>query len=186
MHRLSGLGRWVPGLALLGERRGPGQRRDRLAGVVLAALLVPQGMGYAQLAGLPPVTGLYATLIPLVAYFLLGPSRILIISPDSAVCPLIAAAVIPIAGADADQRIALAGLLALVVGAIMLAGGLARFRFVTELLSMPVRVGYLAGIALTVIVSQLPKLFGFSIQTESFGHAVSDFLAALDETNATA
>src|SRR4051812_2741790 len=163
----------VPGFAVLAGRRGPGLRRDLLAGVVLAALLVPQGMGYAQLAGLPPVTGLYATLIPLVVYFLLGPSRILIISPDSAVCPLVAAAIIPLAGADADQRIALAGLLALVVGAVMLAGGLARFGFVTELLSMPVRVGYLAGIAATVIVSQLPKLIGFSLGAESLPAAAA-------------
>ena len=175
----------MPGLALLTER-GPSLRRDLLAGVVLAALLVPQGMGYAQLAGLPPVTGLYATLIPLLVYFLLGPSRILIISPDSAVCPLVAAAIIPLAGADADQRVALAGLLALVVGAVMLAGGLARFGFVTELLSMPVRVGYLAGIALTVIVSQLPKLFGYSIEAENFIGAVREFVAGLDETDATA
>src|SRR4051812_34642592 len=176
----------VPGFAVLAGRGGPGQRGDLLAGVVLAALLVPQGMGYAQLAGLPPVTGLYATLIPLVVYFLLGPSRILIISPDSAVCPLVAAAIIPLAGADAGQRVALAGLLALVVGAIMLAGGLARFGFVTELLSMPVRIGYLAGIALTVIVSQLPKLFGYSVGSESFIAAIRDFVARLDETNTTA
>jgi high affinity sulfate transporter 1 len=180
------LRRFLPGLAPLAERRGAGLRRDLLAGVVLAALLVPQGMGYAQLAGLPPVTGLYATLIPLVVYFLLGPSRILIISPDSAVCPLVAAAIIPLAGADADQRVALAGLLALVVGAIMLAGGLARFGFVTELLSMPVRVGYLAGIALTVIVSQLPKLFGFSVDAEDFIGVVREFIGGLDETDPTA
>ena len=153
---------------------------------MLAALLVPQGMGYAQLAGLPPITGLYATLIPLLVYFLLGPSRILIVSPDSAVCPLVAAAIIPLAGADADQRVALAGLLALVVGALMLAGGLARFGFVTELLSMPVRVGYLAGIALTVIVSQLPKLFGFSVDAENFIGAVREFATSLDETDPTA
>src|SRR3954454_11236468 len=180
------LRRLVPGLALLAGRRGEGMRRDLLAGVVLAALLVPQGMGYAQLAGLPPVTGLYATLVPLVVYFLLGPSRILIISPDSAVCPLVAAAIIPLAGADPDQRIALAGLLALVVGAVMLAGGLARFGFVTELLSMPVRVGYLAGIALTVIVSQLPKLFGFSVDSEDFIGAVRGFVSGLEETDPTA
>jgi len=184
--RTASLRRWLPGLALVAGRRGPGLRRDLLAGVVLAALLVPQGMGYAQLAGLPPVTGLYATLIPLVVYFLLGPSRILIISPDSAVCPLVAAAIIPLAGADAGQRVALAGLLALVVGAIMLAGGLARFGFVTELLSMPVRVGYLAGIALTVIVSQLPKLFGFSVDAEDFIGAVRGFISSLDETDPTA
>ena len=94
------LTRWVPGLALLRTRRGPGLRRDVIAGVALAALLVPQGMGYAQLSGLPPVTGLYATLIPLLCYFLIGPSRILICSPDSAVAPLVAAAIIPLAGAD--------------------------------------------------------------------------------------
>src|SRR6476661_5756574 len=91
------LRRLVPGLAVLAGRRGPGLRRDLLAGVVLAALLVPQGMGYAQLAGLPPVTGLYATLIPLVVYFLLGPSRILVLGPDSAVSPLVAAAILPLA-----------------------------------------------------------------------------------------
>jgi high affinity sulfate transporter 1 len=180
------LARWLPGVALLRERRGPGMRRDLLAGVVLAALLVPQGMAYAQLAGLPPVTGLYATLIPLACYFVLGPSRILIVSPDSAVCPLVAAAIIPLAGADAGTRVALAGLLAVMVGAIMLAGGLARFGFVTELLSMPVRIGYLAGIALTVIVSQLPKLFGYSVGSENFIAAVSDFVTRLDETNTTA
>jgi high affinity sulfate transporter 1 len=182
-----GLGRWVPGLALLRRRRGAELRRDVVAGVVLAALLVPQGMAYAELAGVPAVTGLYATLVPLVVYFLLGPSRILVLGPDSAVSPLVAAAIIPLAAAgDASARIALAGMLAILVGSIMLAGGLARFGFVTELLSMPVRLGYLMGIAVTVIVTQLPKLFGFSIDTESFLRGVRDFVAGLDETNATA
>jgi high affinity sulfate transporter 1 len=182
-----GLGRLVPGLALL-RRRDPGElRRDVVAGVVLAALLVPQGMAYAQLAGLPPVTGLYATLVPLVVYFLLGPSRILVLGPDSAVSPLVAAAIIPLAAAgDASERVALAGLLAILVGVIMLAGGLARFGFVAELLSMPVRLGYLMGIAVTVIVAQLPKLFGFSTGAESFIPGVRDFVAGLDETNTTA
>ena len=143
---------------LLRRRRGADLHRDVVAGVVLAALLVPQGMAYAQLAGVPPVTGLYATLVPLVVYFLLGPSRILVLGPDSAVSPLVAAAIIPLAAAgDASARIALAGLLAILVGSIMLAGGLARFGFVTELLSMPVRLGYLMGIAVTVIVAQLPE-----------------------------
>src|SRR3954466_12755446 len=109
------LRRLVPGLDVLAGRRGPGLRRDLVAGVVLAALLVPQGMGYAQLAGLPPVTGLYATLIPLACYFVLGPSRILIISPAPAVCPLVAAAIVPLARADPDGWVALAGLLAVTV-----------------------------------------------------------------------
>ena len=187
MHGPEGLGRWVPGLALLRRHRGAALRRDAVAGVVLAALLVPQGMAYAELAGVSPVTGLYATLVPLVVYFLLGPSRILILGPDSAVSPLVAATIIPLAAAgDASARIALAGLLAILVGAIMLAGGLTRFGFVTELLSMPVRLGYLMGIAVTVIVAQLPKLFGFSVDAESFLPGVRDFVAGLDETNATA
>ena len=181
-----GLGRWVPGLALLRHYRGDALRSDIVAGVVLAALLVPQGMAYAELAGVSPVTGVYATLVPLVVYFLLGPSRILVLGPDSAVSPLVAAAIIPLAAAgDASARIALAGLLAVLVGAIMLAGGLARFAFVTELLSMPVRLGYLMGIAVTVIVAQLPKLFGFSVDAESFIPGVRDFVTGLDETNAT-
>ncbi len=187
MERTGGLERWAPGLALLRRGRGADLHRDVVAGVVLAALLVPQGMAYAQLAGVPPVTGLYATLVPLVVYFLLGPSRILILGPDSAVAPLVAAAIIPLAAAgDASARIALAGLLAIVVGSIMLAGGLARFGFVTELLSLPVRLGYLMGIAVTVIVAQLPKLFGFSVDTENLLRGVRDFVTGLDETNATA
>jgi high affinity sulfate transporter 1 len=187
VHGPEGLGRWVPGLALLRRQRGAALRRDAVAGIVLAALLVPQGMAYAELAGVSPVTGLYATLVPLVVYFLLGPSRILVLGPDSAVSPLVAAAIIPLAaGGDASARIALASLLAILVGAIMLAGGLTRFGFVTELLSMPVRLGYLMGIAVTVIVAQLPKLFGFSADAESFIPGVRDFVAGLDETNTTA
>jgi high affinity sulfate transporter 1 len=180
--------RWLPGIALLRRPRSGGDlRHDLVAGVVLAALLVPQGMAYAELAGISPVTGLYATLIPLVVYFLLGPSRILILGPDSAVSPLVAAAIIPLAAAgDPSARIALAGLLAVLVGALMLAGGLARFAFVADLLSMPVRLGYLMGIAVTVIVTQLPKLFGFSTHTESLIPGLRAFVAGLDQTNTTA
>ena len=182
-----GPGRWFPGLALVRRTRGAALRRDVVAGTVLAALLVPQGMAYAELAGLPPVTGLYATLVPLVVYFLLGPSPILVLGPDSAVAPLVAAAIVPLAaGGDASERIALAGLLAIVVGSIMFAGGLARFGFVTELLSVPVRLGYLMGIAATVIVDQLPTLFGFSVDAESFVRGAIDFVSGLDETNGTA
>src|SRR6185312_11300922 len=155
------VGRFVPGLSLFRTQRGEALRSDVTGGIVLAALLVPQGLAYAELAGVPAVTGLYATLVPLAAYFLVGPSRILVLGPDSAVAPL-------------------------VVGAIMLAGGLARAGFVTELLSMPVRMGYLMGIAVTVIVSQLPKLFGFSVDSENFLRGLRDFVAGLDETNATA
>src|SRR6185312_7539698 len=117
------VGRFVPGLSLFRTQRGEALRSDVTGGIVLAALLVPQGLAYAELAGVPTVTGLYATLVPLVVYFLLGPSRILVLGPDSAVSPLVAAAIVPLAvTGDPSERIALAGLLAILVGALMLAG----------------------------------------------------------------
>lgn len=142
------------------------------AGLLLTALLIPAGMGYATAAGLPPETGLYATVASLVAYALVGPSRVLVLGPDSSLAPLIAAAVAPLAAAGAagaDRRVALAGLLAVLVGAVLVAGGLARLGFVSELLSKPIRVGYLNGVVLVVIVGQLPALLGFSVTGDSLG-----------------
>ena len=148
-------------------------------------MLVPAGMAYAELAGLPAVTGLYATIVPLVVYAIFGPSRILVLGPDSAVSPLVAATIIPLA-ASPDERIALAGMLAVIVGAVFVAGGIAKLGFVTDLLSKPIRLGYLAGIAITVIMTQLPKLFGFSGGGDTFREAVPAFFRHLDETNGTA
>ncbi|MGK0721920.1 SulP family inorganic anion transporter [Leucobacter sp. W1478] len=138
---------------------------DIRAGLILSALLVPAGMGYAQAAGLPAYTGLYATIIPLLAYAIFGPSRILVIGPDSGLAPLIAVAVLPLALGNDDRAVALAGLLAIMVGVILIAAGGLRLGFVTDLLSKPIRRGYLNGIALIVIISQLPKLLGFSIES---------------------
>jgi high affinity sulfate transporter 1 len=153
---------WAPGLAVARSYRLAWLPGDLIAGTVLVALLVPQGIAYSQLAGLPPVHGLYATMIPLIAYAILGPSRILVLGPDSAVAPVVAAAIIPIAGADQSERVALAGILAIMVGIYCFIGGMAGFGFVTDLVSRPVRLGYLAGIALSVIASQLPRFLGFS------------------------
>jgi high affinity sulfate transporter 1 len=120
-------------------------------------------MGYAEAAGLPPITGLYATVAPLLAYALFGPSPVLVLGPDSALAPLIAAAVVGPAAGDPKRAVALASTLALLTGAACLLAGLLRAGAVTELLSRPVRVGYANGIAVTVITTQLPKLFGFSV-----------------------
>lgn len=158
-----------------GYRRG-WLRDDLVAGVVVSALLVPQGMAYAQLAGLPPVTGLYATMIPLAVYALVGPSRILVLGPDSAVAPMVAAAVVPLAATPQD-RVPLAGLLAVMVGLVCMLGAVARFGFVTELLSTPVRVGYLAGIALTVMAGQVPRVMGIAVPSEG---VVDQMRAAVD------
>ena len=158
--------RLLPGLAVLRHYERSWLRGDIVAGVVLTALLIPAGMGYAEVAGLPPVTGLYATIVPLLVYALVGPSRILVLGPDSSLAPIIAAAIIPLAAFD-EERIALAGLLSIEVGVVLVIGGLLRLGFVTDLLSKPIRIGYLIGIALVVILGQLPKLLGFSISGEN-------------------
>ncbi len=139
---------------------------DVVAGIVVTAFLVPVGMGYSQAAGLPPVYGLYATVLPLLAYAVFGPSRVLVLGPDSSLAPLIAATILPLAGGSTDRAVALAGALAIGSGAIAIAAGVGKFGFVTELLSIPVRVGYLNGIAVVVILSQLPKLLGVSVESE--------------------
>ncbi len=133
-----------------------------MAGLVLTAILVPVGMGYAEAAGLPAIYGLYATIVPLIAYAIFGPSRILVLGPDSSLAAIIAATIVPLAAGDPDRLVALAGALALLTGGLCILAGLARFGFITDLLSKPVRLGYLNGIALTVIIGQLPKLLGFS------------------------
>ncbi len=165
--KASGLERWLPGVVVARRYQRAWLRTDLVAGVVLTALLIPAGMGYAEAAGLPPETGLYATIVPLLAYALVGPSRILVLGPDSSLAPIIAASVLPLAAGDPQRAVALAGLLALLMGAALVLGGLLHLGFVTDLLSKPIRVGYLNGIALVVFVGQIPKLLGFSIDGDS-------------------
>jgi len=162
----SGAGRWLPGVQTLRAYQRSWLSRDVVAGIVLTALLVPAGMGYAEASGLPAIYGLYATIIPLVVYAVVGPSRILVLGPDSSLAPLIAAAILPLAAGSDEEAVALAGILAIFSGLLCVLAGLARFGFIADLLSKPVRYGYMNGIALTVLLSQLPKLFGFSIDAE--------------------
>src|SRR6201994_2062591 len=142
----------------------PWLRRDLVAGVVLTTLLIPQGMAYAELAGLPAITGLYTTILCLAGYAVFGPSRILVLGPDSSLGPMIAATILPIVGSDGSpaRAIALASMLALITGAMMIVAGIAKLGFVADLLSKPTQIGYMNGLALTILVGQLPKLFGFS------------------------
>jgi high affinity sulfate transporter 1 len=158
--------RWLPGLTTLRRYEGAWLRHDVAAGLVLTTMLVPVGMAYAEASGLPAITGLYATIVPLLAYALFGPSRILVLGPDSSLAPVILAVVLPLSAGDPDRAIAVGGMLAIVSGAICVAAGLARLGFITELLSKPIRYGYMNGIALTVILSQLPKLLGFSVKAD--------------------
>ena len=160
--RPHGLSRWTPALAVLRTYQRPWLAKDLMAGLVLTAILVPVGMGYAEASGLPAIYGLYATIVPLIAYAIFGPSRILVLGPDSALAAIIAATIVPLAAGNSELLVALAGMLALLTGGLCMLAGLARFGFITDLLSKPIRLGYMNGIALTVLVGQLPKLLGFS------------------------
>ncbi len=182
-YEASGIARWAPGLELVRRYRRRWLRHDVLAGLALTALLVPQGMAYAELAGLPAVTGLYTSVLALLAYAVFGPSRIMVVGPDSALGPMIAAAIFPLVAANGDpvRAIALASTLALFMGAICVMAGLARVGTLTELLSKPVRVGYLNGLAIVVLVGQLPKLFGFSTNTHGLTAEVRSFVRGLAE-----
>ncbi len=157
---------WVPGFEMLRRYELAWLPRDLVAGLALTAILVPVGVAYAVASGVPGVYGLYATVIPLLAYALFGPSRILVLGPDSSLAALILAVVVPLSGGDPLRAVALASMMAIVSGLVCVLAGLVRLGFITELLSKPIRYGYMNGIALTVLVSQLPKLFGVSIDAE--------------------
>ena len=172
----------LPGLRVLAGYRRSWLRQDVVAGIVLSTLLVPQGMAYAELAHLPAITGLYTTILCLVGYAVFGPSRILVLGPDSSLGPMIAATILPIVGSNGnpERAIALASMLALIVGAMMIVAGIAKLGFVADLISKPTMIGYMNGLALTILIGQLPKLFGFSTdangliaEARAFVHGVS-------------
>jgi len=153
----------LPGLRMLREYQLAWLRNDIVAGIVLSTMLVPVGIAYAVASGVPAINGLYATIIPLLAYAVFGPSRILVLGPDSSLAPIILGVVLPLSAGDPERAVAVGAAMAVVAGIVCILGGLFRLGFVTELLSKPIRYGYMNGIALAVIVSQLPKLFGFKV-----------------------
>jgi len=169
----------IPGLVALRGYEVRWLPKDAVAGLVLTALLVPQGMAYAELAGLPAVTGLYTSILCLVGYAIFGPSRVLVLGPDSSLGPMIAATILPLAGAGGDpaRAVALASLLAIFVGAFMILAGSAKLGLIADLLSKPTRIGYMNGLALTILVGQLPKLFGFSVDADSL---ISELVGFVD------
>lgn len=183
--------RWtnqIPGLSLFKNYTFSFLGKDLLAGFALTAILVPAGMGYAQAAGLPAIYGLYATFVPLIVYAILGPSRILVLGPDSALAALIAATILPMAGGNDARALALASMLAILTGILCMVAGFLKFGFVTELISKPIRYGYMNGIALTVLVGQLPKMLGFSAVGDNvFQQGISVFVSLLhSKANGTA
>jgi high affinity sulfate transporter 1 len=162
---MNGWKRWLPGLQMASRYEAAWLPHDLMAGLVLTTMLVPVGIAYAVASGVPGIYGLYATIVPLLAYALFGPSRILVLGPDSALAAVILAVVLPLSAGDPMRAVALASMMAVVSGLVCILIGVMRLGFVTELLSKPIRYGYMNGIALTVLISQLPKLFGFSIDS---------------------
>jgi high affinity sulfate transporter 1 len=158
--------RWLPGLLTLRQYQTRWLAHDVAAGLVLTTMLVPVGIAYAVASGVPGISGLYATIVALLAYALFGPSRILVLGPDSSLAAVILGVVLPLSGGDPHRALSLASMMAVVAGVVCILAGMARLGFVTELLSKPIRYGYMNGIALTVLISQLPKLFGFSIESD--------------------
>jgi high affinity sulfate transporter 1 len=162
--------------------------KDVVAGIVLTTLLVPQGMAYAELAGLPPITGLYTSILCLLGYAAFGPSRILVLGPDSSLGPMIAATILPLvaAGGDPKRAIALASILAIMVAAIMILAAVARLGFIADLISKPTMIGYMNGLALTILVGQLPKLFGFKVDATGLISEFTAFVKGLADGKAVA
>lgn len=154
--------KWLPGLIIARRYELSWFRHDVVAGLVMTTMLVPVGIAYAEASGVPGINGLYATIVPLLAYAIFGPSRILVLGPDSSLAPLILTTVLPLSGGDPHRAAVLAGMMALVSGLVCIGAGIARLGFITDLLSKPIRYGYMNGIALTVLLSQIPKLLGFS------------------------
>ncbi|MFF4909306.1 SulP family inorganic anion transporter [Streptomyces sp. NPDC001260] len=175
-----------PGLRILLAYRRDWLVKDVVAGVVLTTLLVPQGMAYAELAGLPAITGLYTSVLCLLAYAVFGPSRILVLGPDSSLGPMIAATLVPLiaSGGDSARAVALASMLALMVGAITVLAGVCRLGFIADLISKPTMIGYMNGLALTILIGQLPKLFGFKTDADGLIGEFDAFVRGLADGKA--
>ena len=172
--------RLTPGLAWMQTYQFVWLRYDLVAGVTVAAVMIPIALAYGDLAGLPAIVGIYASILPLIAYALFGPSRQLILGPDASSAALVAAAVAPLAAGNPERYAALAAMLAIFVGLLCLLGRLARLGFIADFLSHPILVGYINGLALTVIVAQLPRLFGVHIEAGSFFGQIGEWLAKLE------
>ena len=157
--------------------------RDAIAGIALVAILIPQGMAYAEIVGLPPEAGLYATMLPIVGYALFGSSRQLVVGPDSSASALVASILLPFGAVDPTQRTALAATLAIMVGLVCVVAGLLRLGFIADFLSRPVLTGYINGLEFTIVVSQLPKILGYSVEPARILQELAETIRRLPDTN---
>lgn len=175
--------KYLPGLAVMMRYNRSWFRYDLLAGLSVTAVAVPVAIAYAQLAGLPPVYGLYASILPLIIYAFVGSSKQLIISPDAATCVVIATIVTPLAAGDPSRMVSLAAALSIITGIFCVFAGFARLGFLTNFLARPILTGYLNGIALSIMSSQLGKLFGFHLESAGFFRLLIQFFSKLHQTH---
>jgi high affinity sulfate transporter 1 len=177
------LERAVPVSQELPAYGGGHAQRDVLAGITVAALALPSAMAYAELAGLSPVNGLYALLLPTVVYVLLGSSRQLVIGPEGSISALVAAAILPLAAAGSAEAVELAAALALLVAACFLAARALRLGWLADYFSRPVLIGYLHGVAVVLVVSQLGKLLGLDVDARDPLLQIGEVVRELDDTS---
>lgn len=183
MANARGLERWLPGLRLVRTYRREWLGSDLVAGLSVAAVALPIGIAYAQLAGFPPVVGIYSCILPAVAYALFGSSRQLVVNPDAAACAMIAATVAPLAAGDAARYADLAIVLTLLTGVLCIVGGLAGFGVIANFLSRPILTGYLNGIALSIIAGQLGTLLGYHVESGGFFRTVGRVVERIGQTH---
>ena len=177
------IGAIVPGLLVLAGYQRAWLRYDIAAGLSVAAIALPVGIAYADLAGVPPVVGMYSAIFPLFAYALFGSSKQLMTGPDAATCIIVAAALGPLAGGDPERYAALLLMLTLMTGVLYMLAGSARLGFIANFLSQPILTGYLNGIALLIIVGQLPKLFGYSATEDEFYEKILEFAGGIGQSH---
>lgn len=175
--------KWMPGVELLRTYERKWFRSDLVAGLSVAAVALPIGIAYAQLAGFPPVVGIYSCILPPVVYALFGSSRQLVVNPDAAACSIVAATVGPLAGGNSTRYLELSIVLTCLTGLLCIAGGLSGLGVIANFLSRPILTGYLNGIALTIIAGQLGSLLGFNVVDGGFFRKVADASAHLGQTH---
>ena len=175
--------RYIPGISLVTDYESSWWRPDILAALSLWAVLIPQTMAYAQLAGVPSVYGLYTAFAAMIGYAIFGTSRVLNQGPESAVAIVTAATLMPIVAGDGDRYILLASVLAILVGIWAIIGGIARLGFITRYISRPILTGYIVGSAWLIVISQLPGLLGISVDEDSYYTALGAILRSLGDTN---
>lgn len=182
-QRTSLVRRFAPGLHNLTEYRREWLRHDLAAGLSVAAVAMPTAIAYAQLVGFEPVVGLYAAILPLVAYAIFGTSRHLIVNPDAATCAMVGVILLPLAGENPDTLVALSVVLAVFTGLCCIVGGICRLGFLADFLSKPILVGFLNGIAIHIFLGQIGKVFGFSIKSHGIIPNLIEFLGKLPQTH---